>query len=215
MENLESLTATQKGLVQDLIKEFKKINPKPQKSGGRFSFESISNCLNEETRFFETIKKANLSMGRILIEKLLSEIKEFEEEFGELIEIKLGYIPYNNIEISRGLEEFKRELENKPIGPITTSSYVKLFFVSKVKEFKGDGLHNYFEGKAYFSTEVFFRVSKISVVLESGASISANKIVGLGYEVMSHLSRAEASHSLDEYIQTHKRVQQDIVNLCK
>lgn len=46
--NIENLTSVQQSLVNDLIKEFTKINPKPKDNGvRRFTFDTIAECNKE------------------------------------------------------------------------------------------------------------------------------------------------------------------------
>ncbi len=50
MEQMANLTSLQQGLINGLIKEFTKINPKPNNGTTRFSFDTINECLKEEAR---------------------------------------------------------------------------------------------------------------------------------------------------------------------
>jgi hypothetical protein len=81
MEKFEQLTSLQQGLVNGLISEFTRINPKPSNGTTRFSFDTINECLKEEDRFKETISKHNITMMKVFVTQFKSDIKEFEKEF--------------------------------------------------------------------------------------------------------------------------------------
>ena len=87
-----NLTPLQQGLVNDLIKEFNRINPKPRAEGSkRFTLETINDCNREEERFKETITKHNLTMMKVFINQFNDELKEFKKEFGKVLDVQIGH----------------------------------------------------------------------------------------------------------------------------
>ena len=77
MEQIANLTSLQQGLINGLIKEFTKINPKPTNGTKRFGFDTITDCMKEEERFKETIAKHNMTMMKVFVEQLKGDIKVF------------------------------------------------------------------------------------------------------------------------------------------
>ena len=95
--NTENLTPLQKSLVEGLVMEFNKINPKPKTDGARrFTIDTITECQKEESRFLETIKKHNLTMIKVFINHF---IKILSNYFNNLV--KLFIIKYTILDIRR------------------------------------------------------------------------------------------------------------------
>ena len=115
MNNFEQLTSLQQGLVNGLISEFTKINPKPSNGATRFSFETINECLKEEERFKETIAKHNMTMMKVFVTQLKGDIKGFEKEFGKVVNIELGFKYPNSEQQHNTLDKMLEQTKNKPL----------------------------------------------------------------------------------------------------
>lgn len=214
---MENLTKFQQELINSLIKEFTKINPKPNNGGVRFSMDTINNCLKEEERFKQTITKHNLAMIKLFSGQIKDDIDEFNKEFGGVLNIETGCGIYNNKtkEIHNSVEQMIDINTNNSLLDNCTSE-CNLFLISKTKPYKGNS-HNYF-GNDYYQLYIDFKREKVSVTLESGKEVIAYKIVGVTYNYFDWLNRksslnVEAS-TLDEFIQKSKTTQQAIVRLA-
>jgi hypothetical protein len=209
---MEDLTKVQQGLVNDLITEFKKINPKPKSGTSRFGLETITECVREEERFTQTIKKHNATMSKLFKTQLKDDVKEFQEEFGEFIDVEVGYrYAYGQNtkdNLNNGIDSLK--------AGNGSSSEVHLCLVSKVRIRNYDSSYNYFNGKAYHKIYVSFKRESVSTTLKSGKKVSLSKIIGLNYntEDWLHRDRGESYGTLDSMIQGNEKLQQTIVSLA-
>jgi hypothetical protein len=216
---MENLTSLQKSLVNGLINEFTKINPKPTDGKARFSFETINDCLKEEERFFQTITKHNLTMVKVFIAQLKSDIKDFTKEFGKILNVEMGFKYPNQNEYHHTLDKMVERNKEKPLAN-NYSDETELFFVSKNKKFSNDNSRfDYFGGKEYHKVYVDFKREIVKVTLESGKEVLAHKIIGLIYNTHEWLHRDREScktfMTLDELVQRHKYTQQRIVELAQ
>jgi len=214
---MENLTSLQQGLVNGLIKEFTKINPKPSNGATRFGFDTINECLKEEERFKETIAKHNLTMMKVFVGQIKNDIKEFGKEFGKVIDIELGFRYPNTNEHHHTLDKMVERNKEKPLEN-NYSNETELFFVSKTKNYiSSDNRHDYFNNKRYYRVYVDFKREIVKVILESGKEVRVFKIVGLTYNTHEWLHRDSESckkfMTLDELVQSHKHTQQKIVEL--
>ena len=219
MNNFEQLTSLQQGLVNGLISEFTRINPKPTNGTSRFSFETINECLKEEDRFKETIAKHNMTMMKVFVTQLKSDIKAFEKEFGKVVNIELGYRYPNSEQDHNTLESMVERTKSQPLE--NNYSYeTQLFFVSKTKKYSsGDSRFDYFNNKQYHKIYVDFKRELVKVILESGKEVRAFKIIGLEYNTNEWLHRDKESckkfMTLDELVQSHKPTQQKLVEMAQ
>jgi hypothetical protein len=208
---MENLTKLQQELINCLISEFTKINPKPSNSKTRFSIDTINECLKEEERFKQTITKHNLKMIDLYVNQLKSDVKEFEKEFGKVLKIKLGVESVTNQR-----NTLEKMIEGSKYAILNNCSHYEtsLYFVSKSKPFQNDSRYNYFN-YAYHQIFVDFKREKVNLTLESGKEINVYKIVGLQYHTKDYLKRDSgvSFSSLDELVQTDKPTQQALINL--
>ena len=216
---MENLTALQQGLINGLIKEFTKINPKPSNGATRFSFDTINECLKEEERFKETIAKHNLTMMKVFVGQLKGDVKEFSKEFGKVVNLEMGFKYPNHPQHHSSLEKMVEKTKESPLQN-NYSSETQLFFVSKTKSFgRGDSRFDYFGNKEYHKVSVDFKREIVQVRLESGKVVQAYKIIGLEYRTNEWLHRDSENckifTTLDELIQSHKPTQQRIVELAQ
>jgi hypothetical protein len=126
---MENLTALQQNLINGLIKEFTKINPKPSNGATRFGFDTINDCLKEEQRFKDTMSKHNMTMMKVFVEQLKSDIKEFKKEFGKALDIELGYMYDNQGEKHHCLETMIKEITKNPLHFSNCSSEISASFI--------------------------------------------------------------------------------------
>ena len=219
MENFEQLTTLQKGLVSGLINEFTKINPKSTNGISRFSFDTINDCMKEEQRFKDTMSKHNMTMMKVFVEQLKSDIKEFKKEFGKALDIELGYMYDNQGEKHHCLETMIKEITKNPLHFSNCYSEIKLFIVSKKNQYQGDSRYNYFNNKAYHCIYVNPKFFRVDVTLGSGKNVDARKIVGLNYKWYDWLNDDKdysvKYSTLDEMVQSDKNIQQRIVYLVQ
>lgn len=208
-----NLTPLQKDLLDELVNEFNKLNPKPKSNAAkRFTFDSINECQNEEKRFLETIEKHNLTMMKVFIGQLGTELKEFNKEFGKALEIQIGHSKYATLNGT-----IENIMNNVKANPTNFGDYneILLFFASKTKEHKGDSSYDFCFGKKYVQLFVGFKKERVSVTLLSGKIVSAYKIVGLEYCTHNYHNKEKGTTrpTLDELVQEDKTIQQKIVEL--
>ena len=208
---MSKLTSFQQGLIDELTKEFIKINPKSSDSTvKRFTLDTIDECKKEEERFFTTIGKHNETMIKVFDKQFKDELKNFTKEFGKLFYTKIGYGTNHTHEVF--LEKNKKDAKDDH-----KSYEMYLCIVSRTKKFDGDSRYNYCDGQNYKKICVDFKREKISHTLESGKIISAYKIVGLLFISTEYLYRdrdpstTTITSTLDEYIQTCKELQKQMV----
>jgi len=219
MNNFENLTSLQQGLVNGLINEFTKINPKPTNGTTRFSFETINECLKEEDRFKETITKHNMTMMKVFVTQLKSDIKAFEKEFGKVVNIELGYRHPNSVQDQHTLDKMLERTKEQPLGE-HGGCETHLFFIKKTKKYtSSDSRYDYFNNKQYHKIYVDFKRELVKVTLESGKEVRAFKIIGLQYNTNEWLHRDKSDFktfmTLDELVQSHKYTQQKLVELAQ
>jgi len=210
-----NLTTLQQTLVNDLIKEFTKINPKPKAEGSkRFTLETIDECNREEQRFKDTITKHNLTMMKVFTNQFNEELKEFKKEFGKVLTTQIGHDRYGKPHATLDiLSEMTKE------KPLANNEYyeMNLFIVSKTKSYSGsDSRENYCDNMRYLQLYVDFKRERVVHKLESDKEVIVYKIVGLEYRrTFSYLHRDKTlnTSTLDELIQKSKDVQKIFVEL--
>jgi hypothetical protein len=210
-----NLTPLQQGLVNDLIKEFTNINPKPKAEGSkRFTLETIDECNREEQRFKDTITKHNLTMMKVFTNQFNEELKEFKKEFGKVLTTQIGHDRYGKPHATLDiLSEMTKE------KPLANNEYyeMNLFIVSKTKSYSGsDSRENYCDNMRYLQLYVDFKRERVVHKLESDKEVVVYKIVGLEYRrTFSYLHRDKTlnTSTLDELIQQSKDVQKIFVEL--
>jgi hypothetical protein len=210
-----NLTTLQQTLVNDLIKEFTKINPKPKAEGSkRFTLETIDECNREEQRFKDTITKHNLTMMKVFTNQFNEELKEFKKEFGKVLGTQIGHDRYGKPHATLDiLSEITKE------KPLANNEYyeMELFIVSKTKSYSGsDSRENYCDNMRYLQLYVDFKRERVVHKLESDKEVIVYKIVGLEYRrTFSYLHRDKTlnTSTLDELIQQSKDVQKIFVEL--
>ena len=210
-----NLTPLQQGLVNDLIKEFNRINPKPRAEGSkRFTLETINDCNREEERFKETITKHNLTMMKVFSTQFNDELKEFKKEFGKVLDVQIGHFGYGRPHGT--LDLLTNATKEKPL---VNNEYceMNLFIVSKTKRYSdSDSRYNYCNNMDYLQIYVDFKRERVKHILESGKEVIVYKVVGLEYRRYQYLHKEKVinTSTLDELIQNDKEVQKSLVALA-
>lgn len=207
---MSNLTNKQEELINNLINEFEKLNPRKELNGSkRFNLSTISEVINEETRLIQTMDKYNSTMKKVFIEQFESEIKDFKKEFGSLFEVQIGYNAYSNNNIIGGMIEWiesKADINHKELN---------VFIVSKNRKYVDDSRYNYCNGMSYIQLYVDFSKVRQQEVLDTGKCIILHKITGLEFRTRDYLNKDKCYVTLDSLIQNEKFIQQRLVLLSK
>jgi len=214
---MTNLTPIQQGLVDGLIKEFTKINPKPSANGSkRFSIDTISECQREEERFLATITKHNQTMIKVFEKQFADEMKAFAKEYGKIFTTQLGYMYSNTLQ--HGYDEFIKANKNGNVVNNYNHKECYLHIVSKQKSYQSDSRYNYCNGKAYIELYLDFKRERVAIKLESGKEVYAYKICGLKFKNRGYLNEGGtdflATPTFDELMQTDKHLQRRIVAMA-
>lgn len=213
----KNLTPIQQKLVDDLIKEFTKINPKPSANGAkRFTFDSIADCQREKERFLATIKKHNQTMVKVFEKQIADETKAFIKEFGKAFTLQMGYT--SGTQTYHNLASFIHENKNGNPQNNYNHKEVYLFIVSKTKNYNYDSRFNYCNGKTYHKLYIDFKREMVRLTLESGEVVSAWKLCGLEFRSNEYLYADKEScvkaPTFDEFIQLSKDTQRRLVEMA-
>lgn len=213
---MTNLTTVQQGLVNGLIKEFTKINPKPSIDGiKRFSFDTINECKQEEEIFLLSVKKHNETMINVFNKQFIDESKSFNKEFGKEFTLQTGYT-YNGVDFFNTHEQF---LEKNKVSVKNNHSYneIHLFIASKRKIFNCSTRIDRCYGKEYTLLYVDFKREKVTIKLVSGKEVFAWKIVGLLFseKPSSERDKGLVTSTFDEFIQQSKKIQSKLVEMSE
>ncbi len=215
-QKMTNLTRFQEQLISDIQKEFTNLNSKKEanSSGTKFSMATIENCINEEEKFIQVIDKHNLKMIDSISKMMLKEIKDFNKEFGKVIELKHNYSKYKNVPntFDKMVEVNKKSCKND-----YHSHQTNLYFVSKVIFNRSNDQWNHFNNADYRTYYLDFKRELVSITLESGKKVQLYKIIGSQYLTRDWLNTSNGNKydSLDEMLQLDKEVQRDIVRLVQ
>jgi|688.fasta_scaffold99251_6 hypothetical protein len=214
---MSNLTKFQEQLITDIQKEFTKLNTKEEinSKGKKFTLATIEDCINEEVKFIDIIKKHNEKMIAAFSKMMLKEIKDFNKEFGKVIELKYEFTKYENSKgglFSYMVENNKKSPENE-----YKSYETILYFVSKVKFNRGNDRWNFFNNADYRKYYLDFKREVASITLESGKKVQLYKIIGAQYLTKDWLNRGNGKKydSLDEMLQRDDEVQRAMVQLVQ
>ena len=220
------LTKTQQELVDGIIGEFNNINAKDasKKTDGRFTLASVRKCEHDKERFTHDVNLHNSIMFGLMRDKVLSDINEFTEEFGSVIDVKLcrqyADPDMSNHQMLLELKDNWMDKEHRHSSSTTKAKQIKAYFVSKTKTQKVDGHQSRFEkmnvGSAMFFT-VFItpKADWASIALEDGSYYRMLKISGTQYSLYDWLcdEHYPSYSSLDEMLQNSKDFQHKIVRI--
>lgn len=201
---MKNLTPHQQQLVDEMIAEFSRINPKPSVDGKkRFSIASIDECNQEKNRFLQTMAAHNRAFLENAIPMMIKQFQEFEEEFGEVVSIHIG-TKHNHYTFDSLNDSLLKNLNE------SQSSYAELRIVpkGKPKGYEEDG-------------KIAKFCAGIKSSRESATMLSGEKVYSAKYESIwwgpnwSPLNDGweKTRESLDEFLQSNKGLQQAIVKI--
>ncbi len=157
-------------------------------------------------------------------EKVLSDINEFTQEFGSVIDVKLcrEYADPNmsNHQMLLELKDNWMDKEHRHSSSTTKAKQIRAYFISKTKTQKVDHNQSRFEkinvGSAIFFTAFITpKADWASIVLEDGTKYRMLKINGTQYSLHDWLcdEHYPSYSSLDEMLQNSKDFQHKIVRI--
>ena len=83
---MKNLTPHQQQLVDEMVAEFSRINPKPSVDGKkRFSIASIDECNQEKNRVLQTMAAHNRAFLENAITRMQEQFQEFDREFKSVV----------------------------------------------------------------------------------------------------------------------------------
>jgi len=220
------LTKTQQELVDGIIGEFNNINAKDasKKTDGRFTLASVRKCEHDKEEFIRNMNLHNSAMLSLFREKVLSDINEFTQEFGSVIDVKLcrEYADPNmsNHQMLLELKDDWMDKEHRHSPGTTKAKQIKAYFVSKTKTQKVDYKQSRF-GEINIGSAMCFvafitpKADWASIVLEDGTNYRMLKISGTQYSLHDWLRDGDypSYSSLDEMLQNSKDFQRQIVRI--
>jgi hypothetical protein len=220
------LTKTQQELVDGIIGEFTNINAKDtsKKSDGRFTLASVRKCESDKEEFTRNINLHNSAMLDFFQDKVLSDIKEFTEEFGSVIDVELCRdnvdIHYDNLGMLYKLKDHWMNKEHHHSSYTTKAKQIEAYFISKTKTENVDYNRSRFEklkvGSAMrFKAFITPKADWATIVLEDGTNYRMLKINGIQYSLHNwlHDENYTTYSSLDEMLQNSKDFQSQIVRI--
>ena len=204
---MKNLTPHQEQLVDELIAEFSRINPKPSVDGKkRFSIASIDECNQEENRFLQTMAAHNRAFLENAMLKIAEQLQEFAIEFGEVVSIYVGGTGGHNTFDSMS------DLMLKNLNALSTPFYAEIKIVPKRKsqDYREDG-----------KTATFYagiKSSRESTTLISGEKIFSAKYESIWWGPLCYPSNEswgweKTRESLEEFLQSNEKLQQSIVKI--
>lgn len=203
---MKNLTPHQQQLVDEMIAEFSRINPKPSVDGKkRFSVASIDECNQEKNRFLKTMAAHNRAFLENAMLTILVQFLEFEKEFSEVVSIHVGnrYGRYTFDSMNDSLLEKLNE---------SLSSYTEIRIVpkGKPKDYDEDGK----VAKLYAG----IKSSRVSTTLISGEKVYSSKYESIWwgpeyYPLHNSDGWEKTRGSLDEFLQSNEKLQQAIVKI--
>ena len=205
---MSNLTEFQAGLIEDLSREFQRLNPQKDDKPKRFGVDTISKCIEEEDAFIASLDAYNDSMKKKLKDVFLVQTEAFYEEYGDHLSLQMGSLISNN-SIWHGMDALFGD------NAVSPTDDIDLYLVSHTKRHDGD--HDRCGGKKYFKLYVSFVLNDCFLTLDSKKKITKKKIVGLRFSTRDWLSREKGVErsTLDDLIQESSEVQQKIINLIK
>jgi len=184
-----SLTQFQENLIEDLKKEFNKLNPPPKvQTPGRFSLQALKKDLDDTEAFRKSVFDFNAVMARQLEQDFDRQIDEFNKEFSP-VQI-----------FARGTGNMFRE------------DYY-------IKNPRSGNASIYFEGETDVNRHqlnVMYDYEPVEINTHCQV-IRLEKIKGLLFHRLGYLHRekCDSYKTLDEFVQNYKGFQQNITSEYK
>ena len=219
---MKNLTNFQQKLVDDLINEFERINPKEVETNTkkRFDLNAINEVIGEEGRLIDTMKKHNQTMIKVFENQFKEEVKAFKKEFGKTFDFQIGYQVRNNegyLTNRNDIAEWLKYNNEHLISP-NESGEMRLFIVSKTRTAPSSDRANYCNGMACLELFADFKRERVEYTLETSKKVILFKIVGMQYRAFhSYLYKEKTlnTSTIDELLQNNKDLQRRMVELIK
>lgn len=215
------LTQHQQQIIDEIANEFATINKRPKVTDDkRFTLASVRKCEDEKEGFIQNINLHNSVMLGFIREKVLSDIKEFTQEFGSVIDVKLCR-DYADIHLDNlGMLSQLRDDWMNPSLSSKKSVQIEAYFVSKTKNQRVECHQSNFKklnigSSMHFSIFITPKADMVYRVLEDGSRWGALRIIGTQYSRYDwlHDIHHPTYSSLDEMLQNCKEFQQQIVKI--
>lgn len=211
---MKNLTPHQEQLVNDMIAEFSRINPKPSDGGKkRFSLATIDECNQEKQNFLKSLAVYNRSFLDDAIKKIRHQLDEFIEEFGKAVGVAEGSgmdVKFHRIsDLQEGL--------NSDLNAKTSPNYVKItLFPVYLRPLEGTRYG--FEDGNMFSFYAGIKSNTEKLVCSNGEAVYSAKYESIWWGLDSYPShnpcRWELTKaSLEDFLQSSERLQQEIVRI--
>ena len=201
---MKNLTPHQQQLVDEMIAEFSRINPKPSVDGKkRFSIASIDECNQEKNRFLQTMAAHNRAFLENAMPRMREQYVEFMREFGEVVSIHVG-----NMRCNYTFDDLNNSLLNNLNGSSLAYAEIKIVPKGKPKDYEEDGRI------AKFCAGI--KSSRVSTTLLSGEKVYSAKYESIWWGPNWNPSSdgwEKTRESLDEFLQSSERLQQSIVEI--
>ena len=201
---MKNLTPHQQQLVDEMVAEFSRINPKPSVDGKkRFSIASIDECNQEKNRFLQTMAAHNRAFLENAMPRMQEQFQEFEREFSEVVSIHVGTMRCNYT-----FDSLNDSLLNNLNGSLSTYVEIKIVPKGKPKDYGEDGK------TAKFCAGI--KSLQVSTTLLSGEKVYSAKYESIWWGPNWHPSNdgwEKTRESLDEFLQSSARLQQSIVKI--
>ena len=185
-----NLTTFQENLIEDLKKEFSKLNPPKVETSSRFSLQAVKKGIDDTEAFRKSVFDFNAVMAKQLEQDFDRQIEEFNNEFSP-VEI-----------FARGTENMFREeyyIQNPRSG--NASIY-----------FEGETDANRTQ------LNVMYEYEPVEIKTHC-QTIRLEKIKGLLFHRLGYLHREKSEYqsykTLDDFVQNYKGFQQNITSQYK
>jgi len=204
---MKNLTPHQQQLVDEMIAEFSRINPKPSVDGKkRFSIASIDECNQEKNRFLQTMAAHNRAFLENAMPRMQEQFQEFAREFSEVVSIHVG-----TMRCHYTFDSLNDSLLNNLNGSSLAYVQIKIVPKGKPKDYEEDGKI------AKFCAGI--KSSSVNTTLLSGEKVYSAKYESIWWGPNWHPSSdgsdgwGKTRESLDELLQSSERLQQSIVKI--
>jgi hypothetical protein len=217
------LTQPQQKIIDEIANEFATINKRPKVTDDkRFTLASVRKCEDEKETFTKSVAIHNKAMLDFFCQKVLSDIKEFTQEFGSVIDVKLcrdyADIHLDNVGMLSQLTD--DWMNPNGFSSCKKSVQIRAYFVSKTKTQRVNEAQCDFQrlnigNSMHFSIFITPKADMVYRTLEDGSRCAVLKINGIQYSRYDWLHDIHHStyFSLDEMLQNSKEFQQQIVKI--
>jgi len=211
---MKNLTPHQEQLVNDMIAEFSRINPKPTDGGKkRFSLATIDECNQEKDNFLKSLAVYNRSFLDDAIKKIRHQLDEFIEEFGKAVGVAEG--SGMDVKFHR-ISDLQKRL-NLDLNAKTNPNYVKItLFPAYLRP--PEGTRYGYEDGNMFSFYAGIKCNTEKLVCSSGETVYSAKYESIWWGRDSYPANNPSEWeltrgSLEDFLQSSERLQQAIVRI--